>query len=88
MVKAYPHAYVKSQVTDELGNIVGLKLAENQAMDLGWLSHSIMADIVAQKYLQQNYNSLEVYFPFLFDNPNVYADGQFFTPPYNLTFSN
>lgn len=82
LADTYKQAYEKCLVKDESGNIVGLKLAENQALSLGWLSHSVIADVVAKRILSQEYDSAEIYFPLLFDNPYSYTDGQFFREPF------
>ncbi len=79
----YRRTYEKSLVKDSKGKIIGLKLAENQSLDLGWFSHSVVADIVAQKLFNQNYQSEIVFFPYLYDNPYSFADGQYFKKPFD-----
>jgi hypothetical protein len=80
--KAYPEAYEKCLVRNDVGKTIGLQLAEYQSIGLGWLSHSAMADLIAQKLLGQNYDSSEIYFPLLYDSPGSYSDGQFFSKPF------
>lgn len=82
LADSYPQAYRKSLVQNEEGEIIGLQLAENQAFALGWFSHSIMADIIAQKLFNQKYSSVEIFFPLLYDNPGSFADGYFFKEPF------
>ncbi|HUW21612.1 MAG TPA: glycoside hydrolase family 52 protein [Candidatus Bathyarchaeia archaeon] len=80
--KNYPTAYQKSLVKNESDEIIGLRLAENQDLALGWFSHSVIADYIAKKLFNQNYQSTEIFFPLLYDNPFSFADGQFFKKPF------
>ena len=78
---SYKQAYKKSLVKDENGKTYGLQLAEHQSLHLGWLSHSAMADYIAKKLFNQDYNSSQYWFPLLYDNPYSFADGQYFNQP-------
>lgn len=80
--KNYPTVYQKSLVKNENNEIIGLKLAENQDLALGWFSHSVIGDYIAKKLFNQNYQSTEIFFPLLYDNPFSFADGQFFKEPF------
>jgi len=82
LADSYHQAYRKSLVQNEEGEIIGLQLAENQALALGWFSHSIMADVIAQKLFNQKYSSTDTFFPLLYDNPGSFADGYFFKKPF------
>jgi hypothetical protein len=76
--KAFPVAYDKSLVKNDLGHVYGLQLAENQDLALGWLSHSLMADTIAKRILKLDYQSEQYFFPFMYDSPFGYTDGYYF----------
>jgi len=78
---SYKKAYEKSLVKDENGKTYGLQLAEFQSLHLGWFSHSTMADYIAKKLFNQDYDSSQYWFPLLYDNPYSFADGQYFNQP-------
>lgn len=80
--ETYAGAYQKSLVFDEQGKTVGLQLAENQALNLGWFSHSIIGDYIAKKLFNFEYHSEEIFFPLLFDSPSAFTDGYYFKPPF------
>ena len=82
LTDSYRQAYQKSLVKNETGEVVGLQLAQYQALALGWLSHSVMADVIAAKLFGQTYDSSAYYFPLLYDNPSGFTDGQYFKPPW------
>ena len=82
LADSYQQAYEKSLVKDGDGLGFGLQLAENQALGLGWFSHSVMADYIAGQWFGQNYDSTKFYFPKLYDNPLSFADGQYFREPF------
>lgn len=78
---SYKQAYEKSLVKNENSKPFGLQLAEHQSLHLGWLSHSTMADYIAKKLFNQDYDSTKYWFPLLYDNPYSFADGQYFNQP-------
>ncbi len=81
LADSFKQAYQHSLVFD--GNTpVGLQLAQFQGLSLGWLSHSVMIDTIANRLFGQTYQSYNLYFAKLYDNPHAYSDGQYFKPPY------
>jgi hypothetical protein len=81
LTKTYPRAYQKSLVKDKSSQNIGLQHGQYQALGLGWFSHSLMADFVAEKLLNLDYDSEEIFFPLLYDNPQSFADGYYFKEP-------
>jgi hypothetical protein len=81
LADSFHQAYEKSSLKDEKGKMFGLQLAQYQSLALGWFSHSVISDFVAEKFFGQKYESWKVFFPLLFDNPYSFADGQFFKDP-------
>lgn len=82
LADSFQQAYEKSLLKDQSGKVIGLQLAENQGLALGWFSHSVMADFIAKKFFGQKYESWKIYFPLLYDNPYSFADGQYFKEPF------
>ncbi|MGI5827793.1 MAG: glycoside hydrolase family 52 protein [Patescibacteria group bacterium] len=80
--KTYPSAYEKSLVKSSQGAVVGLQLTEYQALNLGWFSHSLMADYIAEKLFTQDYNSWETFYPRIYDSPYGFTDGHYFNEPF------
>ncbi|GAF71065.1 unnamed protein product, partial [marine sediment metagenome] len=82
LAKSYSSAYEKSLVKNENGKVVGLQLAEYQHGNLGWFSHSVMADYIAERLLGLNYQSEQIFFPLIFDSPFAFTDGYTFRKPF------
>ncbi len=78
----YPTAYQKSLVKNKDGDLAGLQLTEFNDLHLGWFSHAMMADYIAEKLFGQEYQSGSIFFPYLYDNPYGFADGYYFRGPW------
>jgi hypothetical protein len=79
--ESYDGAYQKSIVKSD-DKVAGLQLTEYQDLDLGWFSHSNMADLIAEKYWGADYNSWQVFWPRIYDSPYGFTDGHYFREPF------
>jgi len=73
--KVYPDYRQQTLFYDSQNNLLGRKLAKHQRINLGWISHDLISDYVANRLLNTNYATPDYAFTQLYDNPYSYADG-------------